>query len=54
MALKALKAGESNAVKKESGTVEEGVKGSGVEKGSDAARLQVCQPPPETCVIDML
>jgi len=40
VALKALKAGESNAVKKESGTVEEGVKGSGVEKGSDAARLQ--------------
>lgn len=39
--MRALKAGESNAVKKESGTVEEGVKGSGVERGSEAARLQV-------------
>lgn len=41
VAMRALKAGESNAVKKETGTVEEGVKGSGVEKGSEAARLQV-------------
>jgi len=41
VALRVLKAGESEAVKKESGTVQPGVKGSGVESGSEAARLQV-------------
>lgn len=44
VALRVLKLGESEAVKKESGTVQPGVKGSGVESGSEAARLQVHLP----------